>query len=117
MQGHTPSSAPSPLSVASFDDGVLAPCTSESLSPDFPSSQYPLFSPSQRSSEGTATASLDDHSSDNDVQIVSQTPSGDGNQWRSQGGGVLRGLEHPPFAQKLLVFTIMNLFSGLFSLT
>ena len=78
LQGHTPSSAPSPLSVASFDDGVLAPCTPESLSPDFPLSQYSLFSPSQRSSEGTATASLDDHSSDDDVQIVSQTPNGDG---------------------------------------
>ena len=68
LPGHTLSTA---LSVAFFDEGVFAPCTPETL---ISIESISIFSISMFQ-EGTATASIDDYSSDEEVQIV---PNGDG---------------------------------------
>ena len=54
----------------------------KNLSPEFPASQYPLFSPSHGVHED-ADDIITDHNSDSDVQIVSETPNGDGTMSKS----------------------------------
>ena len=89
LQGNTPTPAPSPSSNASFNESVLAPGTPETLSPEFPASQFPLFSQFQHDAD---TADLETLSNDSDVQIVAETPDGDGD-------GRLADLLTPPGTQ------------------